>query len=33
LLQATPVTSRGRTVEALPIEKLKAILKQYGRGQ
>jgi len=33
LLQATPITSRGRTVEALPIERLKAILKKYGRGQ
>jgi len=29
LLQATPMTSRGRTVEAIPIDRVKAILKQY----
>jgi D-aminopeptidase len=29
LLQATPITSRGRTVEAIPIDRVKAILKQY----
>ena len=33
LLQATTVTSRGSTVEALPIDRLKAILRKYGRGQ
>ena len=33
LLQATPVTSRGRTIEALPVDRLKEILKKYGRGQ
>ena len=33
LLQAASVTSRGSTVEALPIDRLKAILKKYGRGQ
>jgi D-aminopeptidase len=33
LLQATPVTSLGRTVESLPIDRLKLILKKYGRGQ
>ena len=30
LLRATPVTSRGRTVEALPIDKVTEILKKYG---
>jgi D-aminopeptidase len=33
MLQATSVTARGRTVEALPIDRLKEILKKYGRGQ
>jgi D-aminopeptidase len=33
LLQATSVTARGRTVEALPIDRLKEILKKYGRAQ
>ena len=33
LLQATSVTSRGRTVEAIPIDRLKAILQRYGRGR
>jgi D-aminopeptidase len=32
LLQATPVTSRGRTVEALPVDRVREILKKYGRG-
>jgi D-aminopeptidase len=31
LLQATDVTANGRTIRALPIEGLKAILKKYGR--
>jgi D-aminopeptidase len=31
LLKATDVTSNGRTVRALPIERLTAILKKYGR--
>jgi D-aminopeptidase len=31
LLRATPVISRGRTVEAIPLDKLRAILKKYGR--
>lgn len=31
LLQATSVTSRGRTVEAIPIDRVKEILKKYGR--
>jgi len=31
LLQATPVTSHGRTVEALPIDRVREILKKYGR--
>ncbi len=30
LLRATPVTSGGRTVEALPIDKVTGILKKYG---
>jgi D-aminopeptidase len=30
LLRATTITGRGRTVEALPIEKTTAILKKYG---
>lgn len=30
LLQATTVRSRGRTAEALPIDRLRAILKKYG---
>ena len=30
LLRATPVTSRGRTVDALPIDKVTEILKKYG---
>ncbi|HEX5476114.1 MAG TPA: P1 family peptidase [Vicinamibacterales bacterium] len=31
LLQATDVTANGRTIRALPIEAVKALLKQYGR--
>ena len=31
LLRATTTTGRGRTVQAIPIEPLKAVLKQYGR--
>lgn len=31
LLQATDTTSNGRTVRAIPIEPLKAVLKKYGR--
>ena len=31
LLRATSVTSRARTAEAIPIERVKAILKKYGR--
>lgn len=31
LLKATTVTGNGRTVEALPIDKLKDILRKYGR--
>jgi D-aminopeptidase len=33
LLRATTVTGNGRTVEALPIDKLREILKRYGRGR
>jgi D-aminopeptidase len=33
LLRATTVTGYGRTVDALPIDKLREILKRYGRGQ
>ena len=29
LLQATSITSHGRTVDAIPIDRVKAILKQY----
>jgi D-aminopeptidase len=32
LLRAVEVTANGRTIHALPIEALKAILKKYGRG-
>jgi len=31
LLRATEVTANGRTIRALPIEELKAVLKRYGR--
>ena len=30
LLQATPVRYRGKTVEALPVDRVRAILKKYG---
>ncbi len=30
LLRATPVTSRGRTVEAIPIDKVTETLRKYG---
>jgi D-aminopeptidase len=30
LFKATTVTSRGRTVEALPLDRLRAILTKYG---
>jgi D-aminopeptidase len=33
LLQATPVTGRGRTVEAIPVERVREILRKYGRGR
>jgi D-aminopeptidase len=33
MLKATDVTSNGRTIRALPIEPLRAVLKKYGRGQ
>jgi len=33
LLRATDVTANGRTIRALPIEQLKAVLRKYGRGQ
>ncbi len=33
MLQATTVTGNGRTVEALPIEQVRAILRTYGRGR
>ena len=32
LLRATDVTANGRTIRALPIDPLKAILRKYGRG-
>ena len=31
LFQATTVTGNGRTVEAIPLDKVRAVLKQYGR--
>ena len=31
LLKATDTTSGGRTVRALPIDELRAVLKKYGR--
>jgi D-aminopeptidase len=33
LFQATSVSARGRTVEALPIDRVREILKKYGRGR
>ena len=32
LVRATDVTGNGRTVRALPIDRLRAILKKYNRG-
>jgi D-aminopeptidase len=31
LLKATTVTGNGRTIEAIPIDKVREILKKYGR--
>jgi hypothetical protein len=31
-LKGTDVTSNGRTVQATPIDHLRAMLKKYGRG-
>jgi D-aminopeptidase len=31
MLKATDVTGNGRTVRALPIEEVKAVMKKYGR--
>jgi D-aminopeptidase len=33
LLRATDVTGNGRTIRAIPIEPLRALLKKYGRGR
>jgi D-aminopeptidase len=33
LLRATTVTGNGRTVEAIPIERVRDILRRYGRGR
>jgi D-aminopeptidase len=33
LLRATTVTGRGRTVEAIPIDRVSALLRKYGRGR
>jgi D-aminopeptidase len=33
LFQATTITSAGATAEAIPIDKVRAILKKYGRGR
>jgi D-aminopeptidase len=32
LLQATDVSSAGRTIRAIPIDALRAVLKKYARG-
>ena len=32
LLRATDVSASGRTIQAIPIEALRAVLKRYGRG-
>ena len=32
LLKAVDTTANGRTVRALPIDPLRALLKKYGRG-
>ena len=32
LFRATTVSGRGRTVEAIPLDRVRAILKKYGRG-
>jgi D-aminopeptidase len=31
LLKATDTTANGRTVRAIPVEELKAVLKKYGK--
>ena len=33
MLQATTVTGRGRTAEAIPLERVRDILRKYGRGR
>jgi D-aminopeptidase len=33
LFRATTVSGRGQTVEAIPIDRVRAILKKYGRGR
>jgi D-aminopeptidase len=33
LFMATSVTGNGRTVEAIPLDKVREILKRYGRGR
>jgi D-aminopeptidase len=33
LFRATTVSSRGQTVEALPLDRVRAILRKYGRGK
>ena len=33
MFQATTTTGRGRTVEALPIDRVRELLRQYGRGR
>jgi D-aminopeptidase len=32
LFKATTVTSRGRTVEALPLDRVREVLRKYGVG-
>jgi D-aminopeptidase len=33
LFRATTVSGRGQTVEAIPLDRVRAILKKYGRGR
>jgi D-aminopeptidase len=33
LFRATTVTGQGRTVEAIPVDRVSALLRKYGRGR
>jgi D-aminopeptidase len=33
MFKATTVTGRGRTVEAMPVDRVREILKRYGRSK